>query len=248
MKARLCGEWGIITEMLRPTFEKASTVVSSPRALAALAYNVVQTAAWGYCAALLDNGIRWGVFDADVLASRTWPAVGAAVVFAQSIALIEPVLCLAGVIKSNVFTVCMQLLVRNIVLLLAVNRHAELQEHVAVFLFAFAWILSEVIRFPWLTCKVLGTPPPLLSLIRYSLPLVLYPLGGIGEAWTMWRARYVLNEPDVLIRAGGIDVTLTHVVHFLYMPAYLPGFAYLYFNAVKRFQKELRNFYKKKNA
>ena len=234
--------------MLRPTFEKASAAVSSPRALAALAYNVVQTAAWGYCAVLLDNGIRWGVFDAGVLASRTWPAVGAAVVFAQSIALIEPVLCLAGVIKSNVFTVCMQLLVRNIVLLLAVNRHAELQEHVAVFLFAFAWILSEVIRFPWLTCKVLGTPPPLLSLLRYSLPLVLYPLGGIGEAWTMWRARYALNEPDVLVRAGGIDVTLTHVVHFLYMPAYLPGFAYLYFNAVKRFQKEFRNFYKKKNA
>ena len=48
--------------MLRPTFEKASAVASSPRALAALAYNIVQTVAWGYCGVLLDSGIRLGVF------------------------------------------------------------------------------------------------------------------------------------------------------------------------------------------
>ena len=232
--------------MLRPTFENAPAAVASPRALAALAYNLAQTAAWAQCATLLFAAARASGGDADALGAETWPAVGAAVVFAQTLALIEPVLCLFGVIKSKVLTVCMHLLVRSIVLLLAVNRHPALQQHVAVFLFMLAWILSELVRFPWLTFKVLGTPPPLLSLLRYSLPLVLYPLGGVGEAWTMWRARSVLATPDLLFTLGGLDVTLTHVVHFVYMPAYLPGFAFLYFSAIKRFRKELANFNKKK--
>lgn len=223
-------------------FEKVSDVATSPRLVVALAYNIAQTLAWGSCAAMLDNAVRWSVFDPTVLASRTWPAVGAGVVLAQFIALVEPLLCLLGVIKSQVLTVCMQLLVRNIVLMLAVNRHPELQSHIAVFMFMFAWILSEVVRFPWLTCKVLGTPPPFLSLLRYALPLVLYPLGGLGEAWTMWRARSVLDKPDVLFSLGSTDVTLTHIVHFVYMPCYLPGFAFLYLTAIKRFKKELRNF------
>jgi hypothetical protein len=38
--------------MFLPTFEKASAAVTSPRALAALVYNVAQAVAWGQCAFL----------------------------------------------------------------------------------------------------------------------------------------------------------------------------------------------------
>lgn len=230
---------------IRPTFDKAHAAVKSPRSLLALMYNTTQTIAWFRCSFLLCLAIRYNVFDVGLLASETWPAIGSSLVLAQSLALVEPVLCLLGVIKSKVFTVVMQLLVRNIVLLLAVNRHTELQGHLSVFLFVSAWILSEIVRFPWLTLKVLGSPPPLLSLLRYTLPLALYPLGGIGEAWTMWRAQSVLASPDVLFHIAGYGVTLTHVVQYVYMPAYIPGFAYLYWTAVLRFKKEYRNFKEK---
>ena len=56
-------------------FEKVSDVATSPRLVVALAYNIAQTLAWGSCAAMLDNAVRWSVFDPTVLASRTWPAM-----------------------------------------------------------------------------------------------------------------------------------------------------------------------------
>ena len=233
------------TKQIQPTFEKAGAACRSPLSLLALAYNIAQTAAWCHCGFLLYLAVGHDVFNGELLASATWPAVGSSVVLAQSLALVEPLLCLLGVIKSKIGTVIMQLLVRNIVLLLAVNRHFELQHHLSVFLFMLAWILSEIVRFPWLTLKVLGSPPPLLSLLRYTLPLILYPLGGIGEAWTMWRARSVLPSTDVLFHVGGNDLSLTHVVHYVYMPAYIPGFVFLYWTALLRFKKEYRNFKKK---
>ena len=128
----------------------------SARKWAALAYNLVQASGWLYCAYCLDRAVGFGVFDVEVLAAKTFPGVGHAVVTMQTLAMIEPVLCLIGVIPSSFITVLLQVIVRNVVILVAVNRHEALQLHVSAFLFLLAWIVTEIVRFPWLVFKSLG--------------------------------------------------------------------------------------------
>ena len=172
----------------------------------------------------------WGGERFDFAASG-----GRVVIACQQAALIEPVLCILGVIPSSIVTVLFQLLARNVVILLVVARHAEMQDHTSVCLFLAAWLLIEVVRFPWLCFKITGTPPRLLSIARYAAPLVLYPLGGAGEGWTMWRAA---ASGDAITFAG-YSFTLGGFITFVYLPAYLPGFLFLYSAALKQFRRNV---------
>ena len=212
----------------------------SVRETAALLYNAIQTAGWLYAASSLDSAVRWDVLDVDALANRTFSSAGPPIVAMQTLALVEPLLCLLGIIPSAMSSVVLQIVVRNVVILLAVNRHAVLQNHVSVFMFFFAWMVTELVRFPWLILKITaGEPPQLLTLVRYTLPLMLYPLGGAGELWTMWRARTLVGDGDVLSVAG-FTVTLGSFVTYVYLPMYIPGFCLLYYQAFRKWRKTIK--------
>ena len=203
----------------------------SVRKLAALAYNAFHAVGWAYALALMMNSIllsgNGNEFDFEA-------SGGGVVVALQTIALVEPILCLFGVIPSSIITVIFQLIARNVVILLAVARHPELQDHTSVKLFLVGWMAIEVIRFPWLCFKIVGQPPKALTYIRYAAPLLLYPIGGAGEGWTMWRAK---NSADAFTFAGA-SFTLGSFIVYVYLPLYLPGFFYLYANAFKQFKRQ----------
>ena len=81
--------------------------------------------------------------------------------------------------------------------------------------------------------------------MRYGSPLVLYPLGGVGEGWAMYRALDAkVGGSDVLFSssAGGfnLSLTLSQLVTFVYFPAFVPGFLYLYANAFGQCRKQTR--------
>ena len=72
-----------------------------------------------------------------------------------------------------------------------------------------------------------------LNYVRYSSFIALYPLGGIGEAWTMYNA-YGLNEKRVLelpfaapivgIHHKKYDSDVDVVVKFIYFPLFVQDF------------------------
>ena len=202
---------------------------SSGKKIVALLYNLIQASGWIYAGFSLWN-VGAGSIDGsfDKISQETWPAVGPTVVFLQTFAFLEILLSLVGIIPSNVTSVTLQLVVRNIVLLLTVNRHIGLQLHLSTFLFLLAWIITECVRFPWLIFKVVGEPPAILSSARYVLPLILYPLGGVGEGWAMYRAMGVASQ-DILFGR----VSLSQIIKYVYFPMYVPGFCFLYFKAIK---------------
>ena len=45
-----------------------------------------------------------------------------------------------------------------------------------------AWTLSETIRYPYYLTNLLNAKVPLLTWLRYSAFIILYPVGGLGEA------------------------------------------------------------------
>eukprot|EP00945_MAST-04E_sp_MAST-4E-sp1_P000274 g274.t1 len=207
---------------------------SSAKKVIALLYNLVQASGWIYAAASLWKvGGSKGPHDfSERVGALAWPTVGPIVVFLQTFAFVEILLSLVGVIPSNIVSVALQLVVRNIVLLLTVNRHHGVQLHLSTFLFLLAWIITECIRFPWLIFKVVGEPPAALSNARYILPLVLYPLGGVGEGWAMYRAMGIASG-DILF----MNVSLAQIIKYVYFPLYVPGFCFLYVKAAKSCMK-----------
>lgn len=46
-----------------------------------------------------------------------------------------------------------------------------------------AWSITEVVRYSFYACSLLGYEPPLLLYLRYTLFYVLYPLGAGSEAF-----------------------------------------------------------------
>ena len=88
-----------------------------------------------------------------------------------------------------------------------------------------------------------GKPPAFLTILRYASPVLLYPLGGVGEGWTMYRALDAkIGGSDVLFSTsvGGVDLSLTlsQLVTYVYFPAFVPGFLYLYVNAFGQCRKQ----------
>ena len=91
-----------------------------PLGYVALLYNLAQFAGWAYCGALMDGAVRWNM-SVEGLAENTFPAAGDMVTKMQYLSMIEPVLCLIRVIPlKNLPAVIMQLVVRNVVILLTV--------------------------------------------------------------------------------------------------------------------------------
>ena len=217
--------------MFTPEFNKPITFKS----ILQLTYNFTQACGWFYVAYLLMTTVSStdDLLSAENYAAKVFPTSGKIVVYLCQLAMLEVVLALLRIIPSSVLTVVMQLIARNTVILVTVNRHVEIQTHVAVFLFFLAWTLTEIIRFPWLMFKTVGKPPYIVSYIRYACPLVLYPLGAVGEFWSMYNAQ-IVGENDILFSS----FTLKHLIHYVYFPLFVPGFLFLYSNAVRQFLKQ----------
>jgi len=49
-----------------------------------------------------------------------------------------------------------------------------------------AWSATEVVRYSFYACNLLGSEPPFLLYLRYTTFYVLYPLGASSEAFLMY--------------------------------------------------------------
>lgn len=161
---------------------------------AVLTYNLAQTLGWFSVLVLMTTNARI-IFDQ--LPVRNWTFEKLFLRIAetnfhvtvyslsacQAFATLEFAFAVLGLLPSSPITVALQLLARNVVLF-PVLLVPEVQQQPSVLIFTIAWTLIEVIRFPWLLSKSgNGSPPFLLNFLRYALPLVLYPLGAVGEFW-----------------------------------------------------------------
>jgi very-long-chain (3R)-3-hydroxyacyl-CoA dehydratase len=57
-----------------------------------------------------------------------------------------------------------------------------------------AWSLTEVVRYAFYACKEVGTPPYILSWLRYTTFIVLYPLGVSSELAMVWLAQPIIQQ------------------------------------------------------
>ena len=84
----------------------------------------------------------------------------------------------------------------------------------------------------------------ILHKLRYTMFIVLYPLGGVGECWTMINAMRVAEDLDM--KAELWDpflprLPITPFVRWVYLPVFAFGFAYLYRHMLRQRSRKLKH-------
>ncbi|GHJ89388.1 hypothetical protein NliqN6_5790 [Naganishia liquefaciens] len=117
--------------------------------------------------------------------SYAYKGLGPAVVWTQTPAVLEVVHAVTGLVKSSPVTVAMQVASRIWMVWGVVEQRPETHSHPLFTTMILAWSITEVIRYAFYACALVGLQPKFLLWLRYNTFSILYPLGAGSEAFLM---------------------------------------------------------------
>jgi very-long-chain (3R)-3-hydroxyacyl-CoA dehydratase len=154
------------------------------------AYNLLQVGGWTYILVLMVKnflaGGLYGLYTAELETTLE--------IF-QSLAILEFMHSLFGIVKSNAVQTLGQVFSRNYILWIIVDPFKAVRPSPAVPLFLTAWTLTEIVRYSFYFLSLVGNPLYLFTYLRYTLFIVLYPMGVAGEMLAVFYA-----QPEILQR------------------------------------------------
>uniref|UniRef100_A0A8V0Z852 Very-long-chain (3R)-3-hydroxyacyl-CoA dehydratase n=1 Tax=Gallus gallus TaxID=9031 RepID=A0A8V0Z852_CHICK len=118
----------------------------------------------------------------------------------------------------------------------------QVQTEDSVLLFVVAWTITEIIRYSFYTFSLLNHLPYLIKWARYTLFIILYPMGVSGELLTIYAALPFVRQ------SGLYSISLPNKYNFsfdyytfliLVMISYIPLFPQLYFHMLRQRRKVL---------
>ncbi|XP_059660693.1 uncharacterized protein LOC132307055 [Cornus florida] len=147
------------------------------------AYNSLQAFGWAISLfRIISNFVSTKSFDG------AYSSAGELISLLQTVAFLEVLHGAIGIVPSGALVPLMQWGGRTHFLLAIVNRIEEVQELPSVFIAFVAWCLIEVIRYPHYALNCIGSSPSLITYLRYTAFIVLFPTGFTGEMWLMYEA------------------------------------------------------------
>ncbi|NWU47230.1 HACD2 dehydratase, partial [Dromas ardeola] len=166
--------------------------------------------------------------------------------FFQTGALLEEYLLIAkylpGIVPSSVVLTAFQVMSRVFLTWAVTHSVKEVQTEDSVLLFVVAWTITEIIRYSFYTFSLLNHLPYLIKWARYTLFIVLYPMGVSGELLTIYAALPFVRQ------SGLYSISLPNKYNFsfdyytfliLVMISYIPIFPQLYFHMLHQRRKVL---------
>jgi|APGre2960657444_1045066.scaffolds.fasta_scaffold04703_4 very-long-chain (3R)-3-hydroxyacyl-CoA dehydratase len=142
-------------------------------------YNAGQALAWSAVLYSTCSAVRSG--------SAVFPSCGGLVTVAQLLTALETLHALAGLVRSGVAANALQFAGRTHCWLL-VRRLPELQTSAALAVLVLAWSCADVVRYSWAAAGCIGKTPQVLTWLRYTAFILLYPLGAGAEMALMFQA------------------------------------------------------------
>ncbi|NWR65680.1 HACD2 dehydratase, partial [Bucorvus abyssinicus] len=166
--------------------------------------------------------------------------------FFQTGALLEEYLLIAkylpGIVPSSAVLTAFQVMSRVFLTWAVTHSVKEVQTEDSVLLFVVAWTITEIIRYSFYTFSLLNHLPYLIKWARYTLFIVLYPMGVSGELLTIYAALPFVRQ------SGLYSISLPNKYNFsfdyytfliLVMISYIPIFPQLYFHMLHQRRKVL---------
>ncbi|KAJ7462224.1 PTPLA-domain-containing protein [Mycena galericulata] len=115
--------------------------------------------------------------------TTTYSRVGATVAIVQTCAILEVAHALLGWVRSPLQTTAMQVASRLWIVWGIVQQFDVARTNPLYTSAVLAWSITEVVRYSFYACNILGYEPPILLYLRYTMFYVLYPVGAGSEAF-----------------------------------------------------------------
>ncbi|XP_066491846.1 very-long-chain (3R)-3-hydroxyacyl-CoA dehydratase 3 [Tiliqua scincoides] len=108
--------------------------------------------------------------------------------FCQTLAFVEILNTLIGLVRAPLAPVLFQVCGRNFILFLVLGGAEEMQSKAVVFFIFYIWSMVEIFRYPFYMLSCIDIEWKVLTWIRYSIWIPLYPLGILAEAVSVIQA------------------------------------------------------------
>uniref|UniRef100_A0A5K3FMZ6 Very-long-chain (3R)-3-hydroxyacyl-CoA dehydratase n=1 Tax=Mesocestoides corti TaxID=53468 RepID=A0A5K3FMZ6_MESCO len=167
-----------VEEIAREQYNEFLNLIKNPLVFYLLIFNIFQWAGYLYVFGVLVT-TWWS--EGEAMKSRAFDLVADRLIVVQVAAFLEIAHVLLGWVKGGILPKIMQVCGRNIVLFAVLLPHKELQEDSAVLTLFIAWSLIEVVRYPYYALRLFDEEIGLISYLRYTLWIPLYPLGFMCE-------------------------------------------------------------------
>ncbi|GKZ30387.1 hypothetical protein AbraIFM66950_008957 [Aspergillus brasiliensis] len=147
----------------------------------------------------------------------------------QTIAILEILHAKLGLTRSPIFTTFTQIFARSVQVWAINYAYPETTSPSPAYKYMLlAWSFADAIRYSYFAVLSAGAPvPSILRWLRYSLFLILYPIGIGSEWWLMFQALRVTNSLPV------------QLLFVFFLGLYGPGSPMMYSYMVKQRQKTL---------
>nr|XP_056721812.1 very-long-chain (3R)-3-hydroxyacyl-CoA dehydratase 3 [Euleptes europaea] len=126
----------------------------------------------------------------------------------QTLAVMEIVNTLIGLVRAPLVPILLQVFGRNFILFVVLGGVEEMQSKAVVFFVFYIWSLVEIFRYPFYMLSCIDIEWKILTWIRYSIWIPLYPLGILAEAVT------VIQAIPVFSRTGRFSFSLPSPLSF----------------------------------
>lgn len=203
-----------------------------------LAYNAALILGWGYVLFLAGTTF-FAEGAAAVYGVVEWPLL-----YAQTAAVLEVLHAMIGIARSPVLVTAMQvssrlMVVWGVLYVAPPSRTAALplfsaggvEWGLGVPSLMFAWGVTEVIRYSFYFFKLLGAVPHLITWMRYTFFIVLYPIGVSSELFLAYSGFDYIHKHGVLSYPMPNQYNMSihwPSVMMMFFAGYVPGFPMLY--------------------
>jgi len=167
----------------------------------------------------------------------------------QTAAVLEIAHSFFGLVRSPVATTAMQVFSRVVILWPVMNSVVEAQQGYSVIMLSLAWSITEVIRYSFYSFSLLNSVPHILLWCRYSLFIILYPIGITGELLTVVHALPGVKERKhyTIELPNPANISFSYYWALcVFMLFYIPVFPKLYCYMINQRRKYLGTELKKK--
>ncbi|EZA55818.1 3-hydroxyacyl-CoA dehydratase [Ooceraea biroi] len=203
-------------------------------------YNLAQTVGWSY---ILCQIMQY--YTKPSVGETLWGKTEFLLMIFQNAAVLEIVHAAMGLVPSNVAITTFQVFSRVMVVVgvILATPPTYAAASVGLPLALLAWSVTEIIRYFYYFVNLIGLVPHMLTWLRYSTFIILYPIGITGELLCFYAAtKYASANPDswsyALPNAWNFTFSYLYLLVGI-MLLYIPLFPLLYSHMLAQRRKML---------
>ncbi|KAG5273527.1 hypothetical protein AALO_G00152360 [Alosa alosa] len=148
-----------------------------------------------------------------------------------------------GLVKTGIVPPMIQVFGRNFILFIILGSLDDMQNKPVVFFVFYLWSSIEIVRYPFYMLACIDTKWKLLTWLRYTIWIPLYPLGVIAEAVAVIQSMPIFDETKLLSiplpKGLGSRLSFSYVLH-LYLVLMFLGLFLNFRHLYKQRRKQLR--------